>query len=271
MENPQYLVIGTAITETITHLEDGKSRQDVGAVAGQMATALARHQCDVTLLTSTGQDEQGKKTLERLTEAGVKTYTVTHTGKTGWARINTKAGEQARAQGAWPTLDEIASELAGNLRDIDWILVDCNLSATALNRILGMAAKEQIPVTINATTKGKSRLIWETRTHPKRLATMNRDEQLNLMRLSGSKTVPELRENLKSRNVFVSSGPQGWTVDGAKGIQASSPAIPTPAGTDYIGCGDYATAGLTHAITAGLPIVETVNRFIETRLQLNTI
>ena len=271
MENPQYLVIGTAITETITHLEDGKSRQDVGAVAGQMATALSRHQCDVTLLTSTGQDEQGKKTLERLTEAGVKTYTVTHTSKTGWASISTRAGEQARTQGAWPTLDEIASELAGNLRDIDWILVDCNLSATALNRILGMAAKEQIPVTINATTKGKSRLIWETRTHPKRLATMNRDEQLNLMRLSDSKTVPELRENLNSRNVFVSSGPQGWRVDGAKGIHASSTAIPTPTDTDYIGCGDYATAGLTHAINAGLPIVETVNRFIETRLQLNTI
>ena len=203
MENPQYLVIGTAITETITHLEDGKSRQDVGAVAGQMATALSRHQCDVTLLTSTGQDEQGKKTLERLTEAGVKTYTVTHTSKTGWASISTRAGEQARTQGAWPTLDEIASELAGNLRDIDWILVDCNLSATALNRILGMAAKEQIPVTINATTKGKSRLIWETRTHPKRLATMNRDEQLNLMRLSefenrpGTQRKPQLPQRIR--------------------------------------------------------------------------
>ena len=269
MENPQYLVIGTAIIETITHLEDRKSRQDVGGVAGQIATALARHQCDVTLLTSTGRDEQGAKTLESLTEAGVKTYAVNHMSSTGWARISTWAGEPTRAQGTWPSLDEIASELAGNLRDVDWILVDCNLSATALNRILGMAAKEQIPVTINATTKGKSRLIWETRTHPKRLVTMNRDEQLNLMRLSRSNSVSELRENLNSRNVFVSSGAQGWRVDGAKGIHASSPAIPTPADTDYIGCGDYATAGLTHAINAGLPIVETVNRFIETRLQLN--
>ena len=52
---------------------------------------------------------------------------------------------------------------------------------------------------------------------------------------------------------------------------STRPAVPAPERTDFIGCGDYAAAGLAHALIHGLDIASTVNEFITRKLQANVL
>lgn len=272
MGKTRYLVIGAAVSEAVTHEETQRQRRDVGGVAGQMATALGRHGCQVTILTSTAQGPEAQRTVQMLEEAGVIVHAIEGRHHTGWCRITTRGGEQRSAHGQWPRPDEGINHYVPELvQQADWLLLDCNMSSRTAQLTLLNAAQARVPVTINATTRSRSSLIWETRQTPKRLVTMNRAEAHNLMGLAKCHAYPELRERINTRNILVTLGPDGWKLYGANGAHRSSKAITPPKDTDFIGCGDYATAGLSHAIAQNLPINQTVNDFISKRAQLNRL
>lgn len=270
--HPAYLVIGPAIAESVTHLETRDTRRDVGAVAGQMATALARHGCDVTLLTSTGRGPVAQHALQMLNEAGVTVHAVPGQHPPGWAHITTRRGEQRSARGKWPPTDEsVHTVLPELITAADSVLIDCNISPATAPLALATAAEANIPVTINATTPNKATLIWRTRRHPKQVVAMNTREAETLMRLSRCTSHTELRNSINCSHLLVTHGSDGWRLHRADHPELASPAPAAPRNTDFIGCGDYATAALACALAAGHPVEQTINTFIATRTKLNTL
>ena len=271
-DQPAYLVIGPAIAETVTHFETRQTRRDVGAVAGQMATALARHDCHVTLLTSIGRGPVAQHTIQMLQEAGVQVHSVPGQHPPGWAHITTRRGEQRSARGQWPPTDPaINKSLPDLIAAADAVLIDCNISPATASLALSSTAEAGVPVTINATTPNKATLIWRTRLQPKAIAAMNVREAEKLMRLSRAKSYSDLRASINAAHLLITSGPYGWRLYTQQQPEIHSPAAAAPRNTDFIGCGDYATAGITHALAAQLPIEETTNRFIATRTRINTL
>ena len=268
-----YLVIGTAINETITHQESRRTRRDVGAVAGQMATALARHHCPVTLLSSTPNGPVAHQTLHMLTEAGVNVHTVPGRHPPGWANITTRRGQQVSARGKWPppdsAIDKHIPELVESAR---WLLLECNITDITAEAAMASALRAGVPVTINATTRARASLIWRTRLRfHKALVTMNSQEAQALLATARADGPDQLRAAINTKDLLITSGPAGWTLYRRDDPDVTSPAPPVPRNTDYVGCGDYATSGLTHALADGLDIKDTVNRFISTRVSINTL
>ena len=172
---PDYLVIGTAINETITHQESRRTRRDVGAVAGQMATALARHHCPVTLLSSAPNGPVAHETLHMLTEAGVNVHSVPGRHPPGWANITTRRGHQVSARGKWPPPDSaIDKQIPELVESAHWLLLECNITDITAEVAMASALSAGVPVTINATTRARASLIWRTRLRfHKALVTMN--------------------------------------------------------------------------------------------------
>ena len=272
MQHLKYLVIGCSTNETVTHWETGRSRQDVGGVAGQMATALARHGCITTLITPTGRSSKDAGQVIRcLAYAGVKVVPAKAPHRTGHTQITTVAGEPFHTRGSWPSTEDVGESIEEHVKDADWVLVDCTLLPQSLIAILDAAAAHNVPVTINATTKSRVGLILQAKGHPIYLVTANRAEYLRLSHLVGIKGSQGVGEWLNIPNIFVSCASDGWQLDRLYGGVISSLAPTPPDGTDFIGCGDYATAGATCAMALGLPVAESVNQFIETRMGLNVI
>ena len=64
-------------------------------------------------------------------------------------------------------------------------------------------------------------------------------------------------------------GRRGRAVHHADGSAKTHPALPAPAGVDFIGAGDAATAGLALALSQGLDLEETVDQAISGLLERN--
>ena len=272
MRHLKYLVIGCSSNETVTHRETGRSRQDVGGVAGQMATALARHGCSTTLITPMGRSSKdAEQVIRRLAYAGVKVVPAKTPHQTGRTQIATVAGEPSRTRGSWPSTEDVGESIEEHVKDADWVLVDCTLIPRVLITILDAATAHGVPVTINATSKSKVGLIVQAKGRPIHLVTANRAECSRLSRLVGINDFQGLCKWLNAQNIFVSYASDGWRLDRLYGDGISSSAPTPPDGTDFVGCGDYATAGATYAVALGLPVIQSVNQFIETRMGLNVI
>ena len=76
------------------------------------------------------------------------------------------------------------------------------------------------------------------------------------------------RPGINTRNLLTTREQHDWQLDGLS-LNAEYPAVQASPHPDFIGSGDYATAGWTHAIAAALPIAPTMNHFITRRLLLN--
>ena len=269
-EKPKLLVIGSAIKESITHSPENISRKDIGGVAGQMATGLGLNGADVTILTNFQEGSEGDQIIQMLKEAGVKVIASTRTPSAGWANISTIQGEMSRCQGSWPNPTGITTDLRELIKDFDWLITDCNHSQTDIIKILWMANQASVPVVMNATTTGKSIAILRAN-EPKRIVTMNRAEARNIMSKTRVRHEIELTDALNTEALLITDSSRGWKLYGRARAFMSSPAVPVPPNTDFIGCGDYATAGLTQAIAEKIPIKETINALITLKLNRNTI
>ena len=60
-QTARFLVVGTAIAETILHQPGGGERRGLGGVAATIALALAEADNEVTLITSIGQGPEGTR------------------------------------------------------------------------------------------------------------------------------------------------------------------------------------------------------------------
>ena len=133
---PRFLVVGTAIAETVRRLGDGRERRGLGGVAATMAAALAEAGNEVTLLTAVGSGEDGDEAVALLEDAPFDARVVRRRGQAGHATINTLQGEQAGARGRWPRVEgvlETARELEGTHGAL---LTECNMPPEAMNALL---------------------------------------------------------------------------------------------------------------------------------------
>ena len=93
-QTARFLVVGTAIAETVLHQPGSEERRGLGGVAATIALALAEAGNKVTLITSIGQGPEGTRAKNLLGAAPLRTIIRDSTGAAGYATINTRQGEQ---------------------------------------------------------------------------------------------------------------------------------------------------------------------------------
>ena len=264
---PRFLVTGTTVYEAVVHHETGRQRIGLGGVAATMALALAQAGNHVTLLTSLGSGPNAVQSRRLLKDSGIHTalLNLNHIG--GHATIVTKNGEPTSAKGHWPKPPGLAQSIATLASQHDCHLVDTNIQPQDLHPIL-----EAHPFTIiNATTTSRARaILWNNRIH-RSLVTMNKAEAQSLAKAAHVSTQKDFLRSLNTDRALVTLGPEGWRLYATNAPEISSPAPAVPDHTDFVGCGDYATAGIAHALLRDLDPVETVNAFISRKLEANSL
>ncbi len=261
-----YLVVGNALTETIIRSQDGAQRQHTGGVGAIMARELALTGARVTLLTTAPQGDAARQIQADLEKHGMTPIVVPGQPArvwAGWAEIITRRGGPVRASGSWPRMGGLQKQITELAPEHDWTLISLNIMPQDLQ-----AARKLAPnLAVNATSKGLAVRMAKTGEH--QLATMNRDEARKLMAHLGTESHAGLPRALRANTVMVTLGRRGRIIHHADGSAETHPAVPAPAGTDFIGAGDAATAGLVLALSRGLDLGETVDQAISGLLERN--
>ena len=261
-----YLVVGNALTETIIRSQDGAQRQHTGGVGAIMARELALTGARVTLLTTAPQGGAARQIQADLEKHGVTPIVVPGQPaqtRAGWAEIITRRGEPVRASGSWPRMGGLQKQITELAPEHDWTLISLNIMPQDLQ-----AARKLAPnLAVNATSKGLA--VRMARTGEHRLATMNGDEARKLIAHLGTESHARLPKALRAKTVMVTLGRRGRALHHADGSAETHPAVPVPAGADFIGAGDAATAGLVLALSQGLDPGETVDQAISGLLKRN--
>ena len=261
------LVAGTAIPEIVVHQPGGESRRGLGGVAGQMALALAQEGNEVVLVTCVGEGPKGNELMELLEAAPFRAHTIRIRGEAGHGNIDTNRGEQGRTRGRWPRpsgLSRAVAELAGGQ---DCIAADCHMTPGELSRILGHPG---VFKAVNGTTARSCLRIRLLRSCGLGLAGVNENEFHELLRESAADSHESLMRHIGADSLLTTRNSRGWEYRNGQGMVGSE-APPVPAHTDFVGCGDYATAGALHAHLHGLDPVETINSFIRRKLAANVV
>ncbi len=257
-----YAVIGNCVNETVVRQEDGMSRTHLGGTAAIMARMLAGAGAAVTLYTNGSGSESGDGfTLRRMERRGPET---------GSANITVRRGECVQARGKWPKLPRLAAAEMSDLLDHDWVVLtgaehqdDAMVICTAARGLsLGVCSERSVG-SLAPATRHKGKVQY-------RVAAMNAAEAGAFMSRHGDAgRSDELRNLLQADELLVTHGAEGWSLlNGANGnVESEAPA--PPPGTDFVGAGDSALAGLTLAAAEGLDRRETVNRFIRTLMESN--
>ena len=270
VNKPHFVCIGSVTREVVTHLPD-RRRTQIGGVAAQMASALASQSQPTTLMASIGDDPNGAYIRDSLNDTQINLVTLdpspTHSG---YSNIETKHGEPTSSTGHWPHYTMIPINANRIPKDADAILIDTNATTRSIADAIGAAHRMATPCLINATTtSGAIRLLQAGRTH-RTAVSINRQECDSILQRAGVKQDTQLRKLLNTEHLLVTDGAQGWTIYHRDGT-IISPAPQPPPHTDYVGCGDYAAAGLIISIVHQLDPAKTINDLISLRMQLNEI
>ena len=266
MNRPRFLVIGNAVNETVTRTEDGAVRRHAGGVGAIMARELALAGGDVTLLTTALPGKPLEKIREHLTEGGVTLDA--HAGnppqqKHAEVQIRCRRGEFAGASGQWARMGGLGRHIACTAPDYDMTLVSLNLAPADLQTAL----KHSRRLVANATApKLAPRLL---KMKGLTAATLNTRElgEMRAQSRAGMKA-DQIPIALEAGHVLLTRGAKGMSLltnETANDIAAP----PVPAGSDFIGAGDAATAGLAWALATGSDPLETASRFVTSVLERN--
>ena len=261
-QTARFLVVGTAIAETVLHQPGGGERRGLGGVAATIAIALAEAgNEEVTLITSIGQGPEGKRARELLAAAPLRTIIRNSTGAAGFATINTRRGEQQRAngRGRWPRATGLGPLAEREIHRHEVIIADTNMSPGDLLRLLDHPGK--LTMVNGTTTLGAARIPtrWNNRLG---MLTVNQAEARALMQRLDCSGEIQLMRRLRAGSMLLTRDSSGWRFYSQDGDMVESPAAPAPEHTDFIGCGDYAAAGAVHAVVHGLDPKATINEFI---------
>ena len=263
---PSFLVIGNTVAETVTRTEDGAVRVHAGGVGAIMARELALAGADVTLLTTALPGPSLDDVRQHLAAAGAKLDA--NTGDPpqrmhGQIQIRCRRGEFAGASGEWVRMGGLGRRIAEIAPNYDMTLVSLNLMPGDLQ----MALKHSRQLIANATSpKLATRLL---KMKGLTAATLNSRELGAVRAQVHSKLKAEDTPHiLGAENVLLTKGARGmslYTADTIHDIDAA----PVPAGTDFVGAGDAATAGLAWALANGLHPLDTAAAFVRTILDRN--
>ena len=268
-QTARFLVVGTAIAETVLHQPGGGERRGLGGVAATIAIALAEAgNEEVTLITSIGQGPEGKRARELLAAAPLRTIIRNSTGAAGFATITTRQGEQQRANGQWPRATGLGRLAEREIHRHEIIIADTNMSPGDLLRLLDHPGK--LTMVNGTTTLGAARIPtrWNNRLG---MLTVNQAEARALMQRLDCSGEIQLMRRLRAGSMLLTRDSSGWRFYSQDGDMVESPAAPAPEHTDFIGCGDYAAAGAVHAVVHGLDPEATINEFIQRKLEANVV
>ena len=251
----RFLVVGTAIAETVIHVPLGGKRQGLGGVAATIAAALAQEGNEVTLVSCIGRGEEGRMARRLLEEIPVRTVIRSSSGQAGYATISTRGGEPAEVRGKWPRAVGLAPLAERELGNHQVVITDTNIEPGEIRRILDHPG---IITMVNGTTTLG-------------MITVNRHEARALMQQAGTPREEPLPAMLGTKSLLITLDREGWVFHRRDAETLTSPASPVPARTDFVGCGDYAAAGAVHAVAHRLDPRETINAFIQRKLEANVV
>ena len=267
-QTARFLVVGTAIAETILHQPGGGERQGLGGVAATIALALAEAGNEVTLIISIGRGPEGTRAINLLGAAPLRTIIRDSTGAAGFATINTQHGEQQQTNGRWPRVTGLGPLAEREIHRHEIIIADTNMTPGNLLHLLDHPGK--LTMVNGTTTLGTARIPtrWKNRLG---MLTLNRAEARALMQRLNCHGEKEMMRRLRAQSMLLTRNSSGWRFYDQEGDMVESPAAPVPEHTDFIGCGDYAAAGAVHAVVHGLDLEATINGFIQRKLESNVV
>ena len=259
-QRARFLVVGTAIAETILHQPGGEERRGLGGVAATIALALAEAGNEVTLITSIGRGPEGTRAKNLLGDAPLRTIIRDSTGAAGYATINTRQGEQQQTNGRWPRVTGLGSLAEREIHRHEIIIADTNMTPENLLHLLDHPGK--LTMVNGTTTLGTARIPtrWNNKLG---MLTLNQAEAQALMQRLNCHGEKEMMHRLRAQSMLLTRDSSGWRFYDREGDMVESSAAPVPEHTDFIGCGDYAAAGAVHAVVHGLDLEATINGFIQ--------
>ncbi len=210
---------------------------------------------------------QGPRVRELLADTPIHALVSESWAPAGHAH-NHPAGRADKGLGRWPRQDGLSKTVARETKYHDCIIADCNMTPEELARILDQPGK--LTMVNGTTTRGCARIL-KARPKDLRMLTANQAEASAMMR--AVPTVRELRlmQRLNAGAMLVTRAHNGWDFYRTAEETMTSPAVPVPEHTDFIGCGNYAAAGAVHALAHGLDPELTINEFIRRKLEANAV
>ena len=267
-EAGKFLVVGAAISETVVHHPSGGERRGIGGVAATIALALAEAGNQVTLVTSVGRGTEGRRVRDLLAETPIRAVIQDSKRPASHAVINTRGSEQRQASGSWPKHEDLSGLVAREAGSHDCVIADCNITPAEMASILDQPGRLTM---VNGTTTRSCTRILTARPRDLGMLTVNEAEASEMMRAVHIFWESKLMERLNAHSMLVTRGRNGWDLHRSGKETVSSPAVETPAHTDFIGCGDYAAAGAVHALAHELDPELTINEFILRKLEANVV
>ncbi len=220
-------------------------RTGFGGVARNVAETLARLGVATALVAAIGDDDAGTRLLDHLTAQGVDLHLIARRSDQATAQYIAVLDEQAAlAYGLSDmaildtlTDDEVerACMAAGAAQ---WIFADCNLSTTALVRLIAQAQARPVRLALDAVSIAKTARL-PADLHGVDLLFLNRDEAQALAGLKSDASPQEIAAAVQGRgaaSVAVTLGAAGVALAEASGV-TMLPAVPALA-VDPTGAGD---------------------------------
>lgn len=259
-----FLVIGNWVKETVVREEDGATRTHTGGVGAIMARELALAGAEVTFLTTApeGHIEETRKSLHpSITPIVLPGHPPqSHAAA---VTITTRNGNPQKYQGNWAQMGQIAPHIEKLVPQHDWTLISLNLKKHDLETLFYSKSK----VAVNATT---TNLVKKVPLIPyQAIYTMNQREATTLAKELGIHAHEDVRDAIGAKALMLTRGRSGRSLYRENHPDHHWPAIPAPPGTDFIGAGDAATAGLVYATAMDLDPGKTVDTFIASLLASN--
>ncbi len=241
-----------------------------GGVATNVATRLSRS-LNITLISLVGKDNPGDYLLAQIAKKGIDTRWIiqqdnTHTGS--YTAIISPRGEvisgysDMRSSDALSSVDlQLQLQSANSLNGpFDWIFIDTNFSAEAIEVIAQFSQRHQIKLAADAVSVTKC-LRLQPIIEQIDLLFSNQDE---LLKLTDTLNIDHAFKQLKQR------GPKQWlTTKGKQGCQGyasegefsvASHAISQDDLVDCTGAGDSVAATVLQHMSRGLPLAEASQR-----------
>ena len=247
----KYVVAGTAVDETVRMPELGRSAQSVGGVAAQVAMGLATAGQSVSLHAVLDLNHQGTG-IQRLLQSRAIRVLPKH-GPGGWSEITLETDGSIRSEsGYWPPIPAPDNVASADIGTSDFLALTTGDPPSALRRYLQEAHRNSVPIMLVVTSLKHAGSLLRHPDIPKSIVAMNRAEFSRIAALTRTSDPQSVLECLNTRSLLVTRDVIGWTLYRRERTELSSPPVPAPPNTSFVGCGDHAAAGLCRAIAEEL-------------------
>lgn len=244
----------------------GRIRSAPGGVARNVAENLARLGTPVTLLAAVGDDGFGGNLLASTARAGVGVqdcWVIAGKSTSTYMSVHGPDGDMVIAINDLDVVDSVTPErLAGRvdlLHAAPALMLDCNLTASALQYLFENTAGKPVFVDAVSAFKCRRALPWMGSIHTLKVNQLEAAALTGQVLVDGG-TYAAMADSLHEQGVFrvvLSLGGRGvyWSErGGANGLQA---AVPVQV-VNVTGAGDALMAGLLHQTLLGAPLRDAV-------------